>query len=61
MGYTFNQVSEAYQVLWEWQLTEDYKLIDCDGVTQFTFADFDEVMEFTMGEDDMEAYLEQID
>ena len=60
MSYTFNQVSDAYSILWEWELTDDYKLIDPDGVTQFTFSTFDEVMEFTMGEDDMEAYLDQL-
>ena len=41
-------------------MTDDYKLIDPDGVTQFTFSTFDDVMEFTMGEDDMEAYLDQL-
>ena len=61
MGYSFSQVQDAYSILWEWELTEDYKLIDPDGVTQFSFTSFNELMEFTMGEDDMEAYLAEID
>ena len=41
-------------------MTDDYKLIDSDGVTQFTFSTLEEVTAFTMGEDDMEAYLEEL-
>ena len=60
MDYSFSQISEAYSILWEWELTEDYNLIDPDGITQFSFSSFDEMLEFTMGEDDMEAYLEEL-
>jgi hypothetical protein len=60
MDYSFSQISEAYSILWEWELTEDYNLIDCDGITQFSFSSFDEMLEFTMGEDDMEAYLGEL-
>ena len=60
MDYSFSQISEAYSILWEWELTEDYNLIDPDGITQFSFSSFDEMLEFTMGEDDMEAYLGEL-
>ena len=60
MDYSFSQIQSAYEILWEWELTEDYNLIDPDGITQFSFSCFDEMLEFTMGEDDMEAYLGEL-
>ena len=60
MTYSFNQISEAFSTLWEWEMTEDYKLIDTDGITQFTFNSMEEASAFAMGEDDIEAYLEEL-
>ena len=41
-------------------MTDDYKLIDTDGVTQFTFTTMEEAAAFALGEDDIEAYLEEL-
>jgi hypothetical protein len=60
--YRFEQLVEAYEELWEWGLTEEggCYLLKNEGELIFTFKDFTELTNFTMNEDDLEAYLEEL-
>ncbi len=60
--YTFEQLVEAYEELWKWELTEEggYYLLKNEGELIFTFKAFAELTDFTMNEDDLEAYLEEL-
>ena len=63
MDYTFEKLTEAYETLWEWELSKEgssYLLKDSDGALCFTFSSFEELATFTKGEDDLEAYLEEL-
>mgnify|MGYP006182606211 CR=1 FL=1 len=62
MPYTFEQLEEAYENLWENTLTkkdDGYFLQLNDGESE-TFKTFEELLTFTLGEEDLESYLEEL-
>ena len=62
VGYSFEQLEEAYEELWESTLTkvdDGYFLQLNDGESE-TFKTFKELQTYTLGEDDLKSYLEEL-